>query len=808
MIDERAGALAGLTILEVGGRVSGSYATKLLADLGGDVIKVEHPRGDDARSAGPYPGDVEDPERSGLYLHLNANKRGITLDLESDRDRKTLLELAATADIVIDTFPPSKGVQHGASPTQYLAANGQLIVTSVTPFGHTGPYRYWKGYDITTAALGGVCNYLGAVGRHLLVPPHGIVEYQSGLNAAAASLIGVLAEAGGQHIDISESDVWATIENGMGVIEYIYGGRAFARIGRGVRGGPYPNAILPCRDGFVRAIAIQRREWNRFVEVMGNPDWAADNRFQDRVRMNEIYWEELDGYLKAWMADKSKKQIFDICQQASVPFAPVNNVGDILEDPAFDHWWEEVDHPRAGRIRQSRPPYELSVTPARVRKGAPMLGEDNDEILNGKRTRGPRAKRTVRESAQIGTSEPTSALTGLRVVDFGWAWAGAVCGQVLADFGAEVIKIESRTRLDPMRMGRPIVGDTPDPEQNPIASNVNRNKLSFTVNLKTAGGLEMTRKLVAESGVVVENLSAGTLDRLGLGYEALRKVRSDIIMVSLPAAGGTGPLRKLRSYGPTINGLSGLDSLLGYEGEEPIGFQQAFGDPNVGLHAAVAVLAAVRHRRRTGVGQYIQTGQLQTMLPMLGEAVAEYVMNKRVPGPVDNRRMGFAPYGTYPCASDDTWISIAVHNQEEWSALARTIEREDLLQDERFRDVDARNTNRHDLDALIAEWTSGHDAGEAASILQASGVAAAPCLGVEGRFFDEHLRARDAYVPVVHPVLGSEFIYGIPWKFSKTQGRVRRRAPLLGEHNGYILREVLGIDHDDIERLEREGALE
>jgi len=802
MMDQQE-ALSGLTVLEVGGRISGAYASKLLADLGCEVIKVEPPAGDDTRYVGPYPGDVADVERSGLFLHLNANKRGVVLDPGRERDREALLGLVARANVVIDTFPLDTAGQYRLTPADYEAVNSNLIVVSVTPFGHTGPYRSWKGYDITTGAFGGICTHLGSEGRYLLGAPLAIVEYQSGLNAAVAALIGVLAGAGGQHVDISESDVWATVQNGMGVIEYIYGGRAFARIGRGVHGGPYPNTILPCADGYVRAIAIQRREWNRFVELMGNPKWAEDDRFQDRALMNERHWEELDGHLKAWMAGKTKQEIFEKCQQAKIPFAPVNTIRDILEDPSFSRWWEEVDHSVAGPIRQSRPPYELSVTPAKIRKGAPRLGEDNEELLgSGVGTVAPVPGPTTKADS------PRDAMAGVRVVDFGWAWAGAVCGQILADFGAEVIKIESRTRLDPMRMGRPIVGDKLDPEQNPIASNVNRNKLSLTVNLKSQGGLELARKLVAESDVVVENLSAGTLDRLGLGYEDLRSIRPDIIMVSLPAAGVKGPFKNLRSYGPTINGLSGLDSLVGYEGEEPIGFQQAFGDPNVGMHAAVAVLAALHHRRRTGIGQYIETGQLQTMLPLLGEAVADYEMNGRVAGPVDNRRAGFAPYGTYPCSAEDSWVSIAVHTDDEWGGLCRAIEREDLLGDERFKDIDSRAQHRRVLDPEIAAWTSLLEDREAALRLQAAGVAAAPCLGVGARFFDEHLRSREAYVPVIHPVLGSEFIFGIPWKFSKTPGSIRRRAPTLGEHNAYVLETVLGLDQAEVDRYTTEGALE
>ena len=401
-----------------------------------------------------------------------------------------------------------------------------------------------------------------------------------------------------------------------------------------------------------------------------------------------------------------------------------------------------------------------------------------------------------------------AALSGIRVIDFGWAWAGAICGQMLGDFGAEVIKVESRSRLDPMRQGRPIIGDTPDPEQNPISSNVNRNKLSFAVNLKKPGAVDVVRRLIGLSDIVVENMSVGVLDRLGLGYQDLKDVRRDIIMVSLPAAGRTGPLSSVRAYGPTITGLSGIDSLVGYEGETPTGFQQPIADPNVGLHALLAVLAALRHRRRTGEGQYIEASQLQALLPLLGGPIAEYTMTGRVPGPQDNRRPGFGPYGTYACTGQDQWVSIAVATNDEWRSLCEAMGHPELVDDPRFSDTHLRFENRQELDALVTEWTSIRSADDVTALLQTNGVAAAPCLGVEGRFFNEHFRAREAYVPVTHPVLGAEFIYGTPWKFSRTPGRVYRRVPLLGEHNDYVTRDLLDLPQDEITELVTSGALE
>lgn len=399
-------------------------------------------------------------------------------------------------------------------------------------------------------------------------------------------------------------------------------------------------------------------------------------------------------------------------------------------------------------------------------------------------------------------------LRDIRVVDFGWAWAGAVCGQVLGDFGAEVIKIESRTRLDPMRQGRPIIGTEPDPEQNPVCHNVNRNKFSFGVDIKSEEGVQLVRDLVAESDVVVENMTPGVLERLGLGYDDLRQVKPDLIMVSLPGVASDGPLSQVRSYGPVISSLSGLDSLVGYEGEAALGYQQPIADPNVGLHAAVAVLAALRHRKRTGKGQYIKTSQVRALLPMLGEAIAEYVLTGNVPGTTGNRKPGYAPHGVYASSGEDKWVTIAVRTEGEWSALCEAIGREDLLADERFRDLEGRDRNRVEIDEILTTWTSERSAAEATAVLQARGVAATPCLDTGERFGDPHLNEREATVTLDHPVLGTTFVFGAPWKMPKSPPSVWKRVPLLGEDTDAVLRDILDRSPDEIERLRAGGVVE
>ena len=309
-------------------------------------------------------------------------------------------------------------------------------------------------------------------------------------------------------------------------------------------------------------------------------------------------------------------------------------------------------------------------------------------------------------------------LSGYRVLDFGWVLAGALPGMVLADMGAEVIKVETRQRLDYMRMGRPIVGDQPDPEQNPMFHNVNRGKLSVTLNIAEAEAVELARGLASRCDVVIENFSPGVMDRLGLGYEALRAVKPDIIMASISSTGQEGPLRDLRAYAPSIGSLSGLDSTMGYEGGGPLGLKHAFGDICGALHAVFAISSALFHRNRTGQGQYIDVSMLRATVVTQGVGLMEQALTGRSLQPRGNHDPTMAPYGNYPCAGEDKWVSIAVKSEAEWQSLVRAMGSPAWAADDRFSSQFRRQRHRRELDALLSRWTSqtrrGRDYGASA----------------------------------------------------------------------------------------------
>ncbi len=393
------------------------------------------------------------------------------------------------------------------------------------------------------------------------------------------------------------------------------------------------------------------------------------------------------------------------------------------------------------------------------------------------------------------------SLEGIRVVDFGWVWAGAVPGHVLADMGAEVIKIETMTRLDYMRQGRPIVGTEKDPEQNPMFQNVNRGKLSFRVDMTKPEGAALLLRLVALSDVVIENFTPGVLDKFGLGWETLQATRPDLIMCSMSAVGQEGPLRDIRTYAAMISALSGMDSLAGYEGGRVLGVQQSYADPNASLHAVFAILAALWRRRSTGEGAYIDLSQWEAGTNVMGEAVIDYSLNGRVPGTVGTRHPRKSPHGNYPAAGEDKWMAISISSDGEWQSLVRWLGEPEWARGSRYATVEGRLRHREELDRLLSKETSRHDAADLEEGLRDQGVAAAALQNASTMPEHPAYVQREVFQSIEHPVLGHTPVYGLPWQGNGEVWRVPRRAPLLGEHNDYVLRELLGLGAEEVDKL-------
>ena len=406
-------------------------------------------------------------------------------------------------------------------------------------------------------------------------------------------------------------------------------------------------------------------------------------------------------------------------------------------------------------------------------------------------------------------------LSGYRVTDYGTAVAGPVVGQILADMGAEVIKVETRTHLDGIRLGRPIVGDDIAggdegkwPELQPMFHCINRSKLGITVDFAHPKGVALIKQLVQLSDVITENFSPRVLKEHGLDYESMKEVKPDIVMLSMSGGGQYGPLRDIVTYAPAVTALAGLSSMMGYYGERVLGVGlPSFADLNASLHGAFAILAALRYRNRTGEGLHIDLSQSEAATCLVGEAIMEYTMNHRVLGTSGNRNPTMAPHNNYHCKGEDKWVSIAVKTEEDWRSFCTAIGNPSWTTDARFSDRYSRLANQVEMDEFICQWTVNHTPHEVTVILQKAGVAAAPVMNVEDHFVDPHFAERQIYAEIDQPMVGAETIPSLPWKLSETPGGIRRGAPMLGEHNSYIFGELLGLSQDEINQLTEEKVL-
>jgi len=390
-------------------------------------------------------------------------------------------------------------------------------------------------------------------------------------------------------------------------------------------------------------------------------------------------------------------------------------------------------------------------------------------------------------------------LEGYRIIDFGWAAAAPRATCILADMGAEVIKVETRKRPDPVRFGPDNLSR--DPEADPLFHSINRNKLGILLDLTTTEGVDLIKELVGISDVVVENFSPGVMQRFGLDYESLQEIKSDIIMISFPGVGAEGPLSDVVTYGPSLAGLAGLDSLIGYEGERVLGMQQAYADINAALFGAWAIQVSLFHRKKYGEGQRIEVAQIEALLSTMPEPVMDASLNGRIHASVGNANSMMAVHNNYPCAGEDKWVSIAISTEKEWTGFCRVLGDPDWTKNDAFADSYNRMENRKELDSRIAAWTADKTPQEIMEVLQNAGVAAVPCADTEELYFDPHFQERKVIFNVEHPVTGVDFIPKVVCNLSETPGSIRRPAPLLGEHNQYVFGRLLGKSEAEIEDL-------
>jgi crotonobetainyl-CoA:carnitine CoA-transferase CaiB-like acyl-CoA transferase len=810
---DEAAALAGLVVVELATGVSGPYCGKLLAGLGAEVWKIEPPGGDPTRAAGPFPRDEPDPERSGLFLHLNTGKRGVALDLSERRDADLLARLLARADVVLLSGRPDDLSAAGLHPAELVARYPRLVAGNVATFGLTGPYAHLAGGELIAYAAGGYASLTGDADKRPLKAYGNLVEYEAGAHLALGVLAALRARdltGRGQVVDAAAMEAATFMLGGVDQAAYFYG-RVARRNGTRLLGFPpehsYPSTIRPCRDGFVHAHSN-----NRYLDLLAALIPSPRLLEPDLLATMMGHADEIDAIMDGWLADKDRAEVVSRAQALRLPFTEVLAPGEVMAEPAHidSGSFVTVDHPVAGPTLQPGAPMRFSATPWRTRS-APLLDGDRGELQKmcegafvplGVGGATPRPLESVPRSAR------PRPLAGVRVIDFTNAVAGPTATAVLADLGADVIKVEApngrplnAAGVAPLLQG----ADVPGYDRIMSFNELNHGKRGVVLDLVQAEGRALLLELVRTADVFVENFAPRVLPNLGLDYPTLRAVRPDLILVRMPAFPTDGRLRDRIAYGPGVDAMSGLSHLTGYEGGLPSKPGNFFCDQNAAVHAAFAVLAALRHRDRTGEGQRVELAMIEGEFQLLGDAYIDYAMNGRERIRCGNDQPSMAPHDTFPCADDDGWVAIAVENDQQWQALCRVIARPDLVADPRFDSENDRHANRRALDEPIAGWTRHLAKRQAEALLREAGIPAAAIVDARELMADPHVIARHGFEFVDVQGVGAAPYPRVAFTLSATPVPIAKAAPRFGEDIDAVFAGLLGLTAARVRGLEAAG---
>lgn len=779
----------------------GQLCGRLLADLGADVVKVEAPDGGRARRQPPYGPAADGLDASLSFAWYNANKRSVVLDLARPDGLDRLRGLAADADVLVDDLPPGALARLGLDPDELCAANPRLVYCSITGFGLDGPYAGYLAPDPVVFAMSGLMHIAGEPGLPPLRWPYEqgyqLASITAGFGVVAA-LRARLHTGAGQRVEVSAQETLAGIQHV--VANYSANSQILARTGtRSPVGGlAAPQGAYRCRDGYVYLSIIWPAHWKALVEWMGSPEALTDPIFETRqVRCDNR--EFIDVFVEEFLAQRTKQELFVEGQRHRTFIAPINTPAEFTEDTqiAEREFFVPVEHPELGRLPMPGMPYQLDRTPLRYRRPAPRLGEHTTEVLGGGRA-----------AASPGADPPrplARPLDGIRIIDFTHAIAGPTLTRVLAEFGAEVIKVESQRHSQRGRV-KPEQREAYR-QQAATFTDLNRNKLSLTLNMELDEARDVMRELVRHSDVVVNNFSPRVMRKWGLDHESLRAINPGIIAVDMPGYGLDGPHRDFIAGAVIVQGLSGAFHLWDYgTGGSPASPPSWYADYGTGVMAGVGIMSAIYHRDLTGSGQHVEQSQLEAIATLLAPAYLDYFVNDVDEGPLGVHSAEHAPYGPYPCRGDDRWCFIAVETDEQWRQLVAAMDEPEWAQAPEFEHNAGRLEAGSRLVDQLAAWTRQQTPHQVMRRLQERGVPAGVVMTGEDLYHDPHLRARGFLCPVEHPAIGTVDYPGLVVRLSGTPGTVGA-VPAAGQHNQYLLREVLRYDDEQIEKLIRAGAL-
>ena len=649
----------------------------------------------------------------------------------------------------------------------------ESAVVWVTPFGLGTAWERAPSTSLTRYAAGGWMCHVGDPAREPLAPPGAQDLFIAGLWAALAALGWGTRGPGLLEVPIVAGLAATMIYDS---VAFQYFGRLRGRVGE--RYAPTQPTIvtLPCADGHIGIHAALHGMWVELARLCGHPELVDDPRFASPAdRAANI--RELDAHLLPWLARRSRWELYHLLQSHRICASAIPTIDEVLASPqlAARGAWHTV------RTTSGRE-YRVPGPPARVIAAA---GPAPDP-----------------DPADPGPWRPGA----LRVVDLSMGWAGPLVGHVLAALGADVIKIESHTHFDWWRGSRP-PGDDPGlalHERSHVFNAVNRGKRGITLNLASPAGRDVALRLIEGADILIENFAAGVIERLGLGWASVSARNPRLVMLRQPAFGSTGPEAGYLGFGNTIEGMSGLTSLVGYEDGPPTMLANACGDPVSGLIGSIAVLSALRTRERDGRGRLLECAQLEGFLPLVSEALIHYQRTGELPRRRGNRRPGSVPSGVYPAAGDDRWVAVEVETGAQWDALADLLG-EPWAASPQLADVAVREARRADIDAALARWTAARDAEAAAALLLERGIPAAPVHTEADVLVFEPLVAAGFWVGEEREPVGFHLYPALAIRVNGEHLAAHGPAPLLGQHTAEVLR-GLGLGENELRELEAAGV--
>ncbi len=784
--------LEGVRVLDLADE-KGELAGRLLADFGADVIRVEPPGGARSRRLPPFQDD-----ESLYFAYRNFNKRGISLDLGEAGDRARLLELAGRADVFIESFAPGRLAALGSSPAGLVERHPHLIALSISDYGQTGPYRDWLGTDATLESIGGNQFKAGLAEKPPLLPPGAIAYDVAGIMGAFAALLALLQRqrtGHGQAIDLSVLEALAAItdwsfSNGTYV-------RAKAQEPGELRMGSGPMyRIYACKGGYVRLVILSPRQWHAMREWLGDPDYLQDPKYDSFLGRLEIA-DALGVMIGDLFATMTHEQVSFEAQRRGIVCTPVLRPGEVLANEHFESraTFADAEYAPGASGPVAAGFFEIDGERQGYRRRAPALGEHDAEIAAG-------AWAEPRPAPTGPAPEPTLPLAGLRVLDFGIGGVGVEASRLLGEYGADVIKIESRSYPDFIR----VVMST---EMSASFASSSRSKRGFGVNLKHEKGVDLLHELARQADVVVENNSTGTMDDMGIGFAKLSELSPGLVMASSQLLGSRGAWADWIGYGPSTQPIGGLVHLWNYDDQDdPAGSASIFPDHLAGRLAAIGALATLYRRERTGRGGHAEVAQAEVVVNVIGDLLLKEGLAPGSVVPRGNRSERGAPWGSYPCAGHEQWVTITVRDDEDWRKLRGALGSPDWATRPELDGVAGRRAAQSEIDAHLAEWTKGQTKLAVTATLQMFGIPAAPMLTGSEQANDPHLQARGYPRWVDQQDLGWICFEGPAFRASGMSDVNIFQAPLLGEHTREICRDLLKLPHDQIEALVDAGTLE